>query len=225
MDSADRLEFDPGDLEIRDVYQLITGAVAPRPIAFVSSLSADGVGNLAPFSYFNAGGANPPSVVFSPLLTRDGLEKDTLRNIRETGEYVINVVPYTIRDRMNITSAPFPPEVNEFEEAGFTPIPSVKVKPPGVAESPINLECRLFTIIGHGAGPLSANYIIGEVVYIRAHRSVMQGNSVNSSAVRAIGRMGGDWYCRTEPEGMFELPKPLLRDVESLKAKLMDRDK
>jgi flavin reductase (DIM6/NTAB) family NADH-FMN oxidoreductase RutF len=220
MEKTNRIDVDPKDLGISDVYQLITRAVAPRPIAFVSSMSRDGVGNLAPFSYFNAGGANPPSVVFSPLRTRENAEKDTLRNIRETGEYVINVVPYRIRERMNITSAPFPPEVNEFEQAGFTPFPSVKVKPPGVLESPINLECRLFKVVSHGDGPLSANYIIGQVVYMRVCESVWMEETVHPPGIHAIGRMGADWYCRTESESLFELPKPTLENVEKFKGRL-----
>src|SRR5207244_8153579 len=119
--------IDPAAMSRADAHRLLLHCVAPRPIAFTSTVSEEGVPNLAPFSYFMAGGANPPSVVISPLTDRDGNPKDTLRNIRATGEYVINVVTYAMRDRMNYASAEFPYGVNEWEEAGFTPGPTVRV--------------------------------------------------------------------------------------------------
>src|SRR5438270_205860 len=161
MDS-DFLGIDPAELSRADAHRLLLHCVAPRPIAFVSTLSVEGVANLAPFSYFMAGGANPPSVVISPLTDRTGQPKDSLRNIQATGEYVINVVTYSMRDRMNTASAEFPYGVNEWDQCGFTSVPSVRVKPARVAESPLAIECRLFQLVPHGSGPLSANYVIGE---------------------------------------------------------------
>jgi len=202
------IELDPAAMPPRDVYGLLIGAIAPRPIAFVSTLSADGIPNLAPFSFFNGGGSDPPSVVFSPVHSREGRPKDTLTNIETTGEYVINVVTWEMAEQMNIASADFPPEVNEFAEAGFTPAPARKVKPARVAESPIAFECRLHQIVRHGSAPLSANYVIGEVVYAWVEERVWRDGRIYPPAVHAIGRMGGAWYCRTDEAALFEMARP-----------------
>ena len=205
--------FDPAALPTPDVYRLLTQAVAPRPIAFVSTISVEGVPNLAPFSFFMAGGSNPPSVAFSPTNSRDNQPKDTLRNVRATGEFVINVVSYDIREKMNHTSAAYPYGISEWEPAGFTPIPGVKVKPARVGECLIAMECRLFQIVPHGPGPVSANYVIGEVVYFHVAQSVLtdtpQSRQIDATKVDYIGRMSGDWYTRARGESLFELPRPL----------------
>ena len=125
--------------ERRANFKTLISCVVPRPIAFVSTISAGGVPNLAPFSFFNGVGSNPPAIMFSPCTKADGTPKDTLVNLREVGEFVVNVVPYAIRLPMNRTSLPFAPEVNEFEAAGFTPLPSRFVRPPRAAESPVHL--------------------------------------------------------------------------------------
>lgn len=200
--------IDPAELSRQEAHRLLLHCVAPRPIAFVSSLSAENGPNLSPFSYFMAGGANPPSVVVSPLTDRTGQPKDTLRNIRETGEYVINVVTYAMRDAMNHASAEFPYGVNEWEEAGFTPAPAVKVHPARVAESPLAIECRLFQIVPHGEGPLAANYVIGEVVYFHVAKALMTEGRVEARQVDYIARMGADWYARANADSMFEMPRP-----------------
>jgi flavin reductase (DIM6/NTAB) family NADH-FMN oxidoreductase RutF len=207
-DSTDFLGIDPVALSLPDAHRLLLHCVAPRPIAFVSTLSPEGVPNLAPFSYFMAGGANPPSVVLSPLTDRTGQPKDTLRNIQATGEYVINVVTYAMRDRMNHASAEFPYGVSEWEEAGFVPAPAVKVKPSRVAESPLAIECRLFQVVPHGEGPLSANYVIGEVVYFHVAKSLMESEEFDARHVDYIARMGADWYARANTDSMFALPRP-----------------
>lgn len=207
-DNDEFLGIDPVELSLADSHRLLLHCVAPRPIAFTSTLSADGVPNLAPFSYFMAGGANPPSVVISPLTDRTGGPKDTLRNIQATGEYVINVVTYPIRDRMNYASAEFPYGVNEWEEAGFTAAPSVKVRPNRVAESPLAIECRLFEVVRHGTGPLSANYIIGEVVYYHVSKAIMPEGVIDAKRIDYIARMGGDWYARAHDDSMFEMSRP-----------------
>lgn len=202
------LGIDPASLSVADAHRLLLHCVAPRPIAFVSSLSADGRPNLAPFSYFMAGGANPPSVVVSPLTDRTGQPKDTLRNIQETGEYVINVVTYAMREQMNHASAEFPYGVSEWEEAGFAGLPSVKVRSARVADSPLAIECRLFQVVPHGSGPLSANYIIGEVVYFHVARDLMDGEILDARRVDYIARMGADWYARANADSMFALSRP-----------------
>jgi len=200
--------IDPAQVPPAEFYSLLTGCVVPRPIAFVSSLSKAGNANLAPFSFFNAGGANPPSLVFMPIMSGSGRNKDTLNNVRETGEYVVHIVPWAIRERMNVTSAEFPAEVDEFEVAGFTKAPSLRVKPWRVLESPIAFECKLFRIVEHGAGPYHANYVIGEVVYLHVAEAVMEGKHVDSAKLDAIARLGGPNYTRVTKESTFAMPRP-----------------
>jgi len=208
LSADDFLGIDPAELSRADAHRLLLHCVAPRPIAFTSTLSLEGVPNLSPFSYFIAGGANPPSVAISPLTDRTGQPKDTLRNIQATGEYVINVVTYGMREKMNHASAEFPYGVNEWEEVGFTPAPTVKVKPARVLESPLAIECRLYQIVPHGSGPLAANYVIGEVVYFHVSRQLLEGEKLDARRVDYIARMGADWYARVTPEVMFEMPRP-----------------
>ncbi len=182
--------------------------VAPRPIAFVSTLSASGQPNLAPFSFFNAGGANPPSVVFSPCTKADGSDKDTLRNIRETGEYVINLVSYDMREGMLQTSLPLPHGESEWPRSGFTPVPCEIVRPARVAEAPFALECRLHQIVPHGSGPDAANYIIGEVVRFHVATELIVNGKIQPSLVRQLSRLGDGWYSATEVDTLFEMARP-----------------
>jgi len=209
MEEGSHRSVAPEELSPGDCHRLLLHCVAPRPIAFVSTLSPDGRPNLAPFSYFMAGGANPPSVVVSPLTDRDGQPKDTLRNVKATGEFTISVVTYAMRERVNHASAEFPYGVSEWEEAGFVPAPSARVRPPYVAESPLAIECRLYQVVPHGSGLLAANYIIGEVVYFHVADTVQaEGSMVNALRVDYIARMGAEWYARARPECMFEMPRP-----------------
>lgn len=200
--------FDASALPVPEAHQLLLHCVAPRPIALTSTLSVDGRPNLAPFSYFMAGGASPPSVVISPLTTRTGGEKHTLRNIRDTGEYVVNVVTYAIREQVNRASAEYPDGVSEWERAGFTPAASVRVGPARVRESPLAIECRLYRIVPHGSGPLSANYVIGEVLYFHVASRLLADGVLDPRRVDYVTRMGADWYARALPEAMFEMPRP-----------------
>src|SRR5262249_49639149 len=156
-----------------DRYAAILPCVGPRPIAFVSSLSASGAPNLAPFSFFNMGGANPASLVFCPTTTRNETEKDTLLNVQETREFVIAVVTRDMAERVNAASYEYPRGTSEWEKAGFTPRPATKVKPALVAESPVNFECRLFQVVRHGDGPVTANYVIGEVVMCHYDEAIL----------------------------------------------------
>jgi len=205
---TDHLGFDAAELTLVQAHRLLLHCVAPRPIALVSTLSDVHGPNLAPFSYFMAGGANPPSVVISPLTDRTGQPKDTQRNIEATGEYVINVVTYEMATQINQASAEYPYGVDEWNECGLTPTPSTKVRPLRVLESPMSIECRLHTIVPHGTGPLSANYVIGEVVYFHVAAELWDGDNVRDEAVDYIGRMGGEWYSRANPSSMFEMPRP-----------------
>jgi flavin reductase (DIM6/NTAB) family NADH-FMN oxidoreductase RutF len=196
-------------MDRRELHHLLTRAVAPRPIALVSSLSPESRGNLAPFSFFNLGGTNPPSLVFSVVNDRHGREKDTLANVRETREFVVCVVTRAMAERMTAASAAFPRGVDEFEESGFTRAPSNRVRPPRVAESPVALECRLHAIVPHGTGPLAANYVIGEVMLLQVDERVLDASGRPDPArIDFIGRMGGEYYLHARGDLLFELPRP-----------------
>lgn len=193
-----------------EVYQLLNRLIVPRPIAFVASLSAEGIANLAPFSYFNAGGANPPSLCFSVLYDREGKPKDTLVNIRATREYTVNIVSRALAEGMNVASAEWPAEVDEFERAGLTKAPSLRVAPPRVEEAPATFECRLHLIVPHGDGPVSAHYVIGEVVAAHVKESVLDEAGLPDAAkLDVIGRMGGDSYVQAGRDALFEMARPV----------------
>ncbi len=193
-----------------DAYDLLVAIVAPRPIAFVSTLSLLGQPNLAPFSFFNAGGANPPSVVFSPCTKADGTDKDTLRNIRETGEYVINLVNDKMLDGMMLTSLPLPYGESEWPSSGFTPAPSQVIRPERVAEAPFSLECRLHKIVPHGSGPDAANYVIGEVVRFHIDQALVVGGRIQPTLLRQLSRLGDSWFAATSQDTLFEVKRPKL---------------
>ena len=200
--------FLPDQLPQADADRLLVQAVGPRPIALTSTLSGSGLPNLAPFSFFMAGGGSPLSVAISPLLNRAGLPKDTLTNIGESGEFVINAVSYDMASQMNVASADYPRGDSEWERSGFTPVPAERVAPARVAESPFALECRLFTIISHGSGFLAANYVIGEVVAIHVAEWMYDGDRIVPQRAELIARMGGDWYARADADSMFEMARP-----------------
>jgi flavin reductase (DIM6/NTAB) family NADH-FMN oxidoreductase RutF len=201
-------EFDLRALPIPERSRLLTRVVAPRPIAFVSSLSESGVGNLSPFSFFTAGGSNPPSVVFCTVNDRHGNPKHTLQNIRETREYVINIVTRAMTDRMNMASFEYPADVDEFDVSGFTRVPSRIVAPPGVAESPVQLECRLHTVLSHGDGPSASNYIVGEVVHISVDDAVCTDGLPDNAKIEHLSRLGADYYSQVDAATLFSLARP-----------------
>jgi flavin reductase (DIM6/NTAB) family NADH-FMN oxidoreductase RutF len=191
----------------RDNFKTLLSCVLPRPIALVSTISAEGVANLAPFSFFNGVGSNPPAVIFSPCTRADGTVKDTIVNLRAVPECVVNVVPFSIQDAMNEASYAFPPEVNEFEAAGFTPLPSRFVRPARVAESPVHMECKLVQIVPVGDGPLAANICIAEVLCFHvAKELLLRDGTADVTTIDLIGRLGGDDYSTIR--NRFVLPKP-----------------
>ncbi len=193
--------------ERRANFKTLLSCVVPRPIAFVSTISADGIPNLAPFSFFNGVGSNPPAVVFSPATKADGTDKDTIVNLRAVPECVVNVVTHDIREPMNEASFPFPPDVNEFEAAGFTPLPARLVRPPRVAESPVQMECRLMQIVPVGSGPLSGNVCVCEILCFHIAQDVLADDGTADPArLDLVARMGGDDYCTIRDR--FTLPKP-----------------
>jgi len=200
----------PGELSHREFYQILIGAVAPRPIAWVSTIDRDGQPNVAPFSFFNAISAKPPLLGFSPGLRRlesGSHAKDTLSNIRETGEFVVNVVTFDLAEQMNLTSGEYGHEVNEFEVAKLTPAASEKVKPPRVLESPVNFECKLERIIDFGSEWPSSSLVIGEIVLIHLGDTVLRDGHFDRDALDLIGRMGGNQYSRTTERFEMERPK------------------
>ncbi len=188
------------------VYDLLTALVVPRPIAFVSSLSQDGTRNLAPFSFFMVGGVTPPSLMVCPVLGREGAPKDTLRFIRETGEFVVNLVTRQMAEQMNQTSAYFPPEVDEWQVSGFTPLPSERIKPERVAESPAHFECLLHEIVMHGDESGSAAYVIAEILVAHISEEILEDGRV--TGFQPISRLGGADYLDLACGKVFQLPRP-----------------
>jgi len=207
--SRSLITIDPASNSPRDIYSLMTGVIVPRPIAFVSTVNAEGKRNLAPFSFFTGISANPPVICFAPLVRpSDNGRKDTLRNIEATGEFVVNVVSEEIAQQMNACAPEFPPGVDEFEMSGLTSIESDLVRPPRVAESKIAMECRLLQIVEVSARPLGGSLIIGEVLRFHVADGIIKGFRINSDDLRAIGRMAGPEYVRTTER--FSMIRPVL---------------
>jgi flavin reductase (DIM6/NTAB) family NADH-FMN oxidoreductase RutF len=204
------MKVDPIAAGARDAYRLMVELVTPRPIGWVSTVSAAGSDNLAPFSFFNAVGANPPSLCFSVANRRDGTVKDTIRNLEATGEFVVNVASYDLREAINASSAELPYEESEFAHCGLTPLPSERVRPPRVAEAKAHFECVVHQIVRVGEGSLAANLVIGRIVLIHIADDVIdpQGH-VDAHKLDTIGRMGGDGYTRTTD--LFAMPRPIRR--------------
>jgi flavin reductase (DIM6/NTAB) family NADH-FMN oxidoreductase RutF len=199
--------IDVGAADTVAVYRALVGVVTPRPIAWVTTVDKLGQVNLAPFSFFNTFGANPPVVVFSPTLRRDGSKKDTLRNLDSVGEFVVSVAVEDLAEQVNATSKELPPGVSEADYVGLTLEPSIKVRPPRVAASPVHLECRVRQIIPIGDGPIAANLVIGEVLLIHIADSVLDDRgAVDPRKLRTIARLGGDYFCRSTD--LFEMERP-----------------
>jgi len=191
-----KIVVDPASEPPQNNYKLLIGSVVPRPIAFVSTISPTGVYNLAPFSFFNAICGNPPTVCFA-CGTRSP-EKDTLANIRLNGEFVVNIVSEDFEEKMNLTSGEYPAHVDEFKLAGLTPAASDVVKPPYVAESRMNMECKAVQIVEVSTrAPLGGTLIIGEVVRFHIAAEIFDNFRIDAGKLRAIGRMGGNDYTRT----------------------------
>ncbi len=199
--------IDVSTADVVSVYRALVGVVVPRPIAWVTTVDPSGRVNRAPFSFFNTFGANPPIVVFSPTLRRDGSKKDTLLNLEAVGEFVVNAAVDDLAAKVNATSAELPRGQSEVEYAGLSLAPSAKVSPPRVAESPVHLECRVRQIMSVGDGPIAANLIIGEVVLIHIEERVLDATGqVDPRKLRAIARLGGNDYCRTSD--LFQMERP-----------------
>jgi flavin reductase (DIM6/NTAB) family NADH-FMN oxidoreductase RutF len=199
--------IDVQDRGVVEIYQMLVGLVTPRPIAWVTSRSPSGLVNLAPFSFFNLFGANPPIVVFSPTLKRDGTKKDTLLNIEATKEFVIHAATEADASLINASSAPYPPDVSETEELRLVTVPSRWVAPPRIASAPWALECKLLEIRSFGNEAIATNLIIGQVIAIHVADSILDSNGMpDPRRLNAIARLGGEYWCRTQD--LFELPRP-----------------
>jgi flavin reductase (DIM6/NTAB) family NADH-FMN oxidoreductase RutF len=199
--------IDVSSADVVLVYQALVGVVTPRPIAWVTTIDGAGRVNLAPFSFFNAFGANPPVVVFSPTLRRDGSKKDTLLNLEVVPEFVLNAAVENLAGLMNTTSKELPHGQSEADLAGLTLRPSTMVRPPRVAESPVHLECRVQQIIPIGNGPIAANLVIGEVVLMHIDDSLLDSSGhVDPRKLQTIARLGGNFYCRSTD--LFEMERP-----------------
>jgi flavin reductase (DIM6/NTAB) family NADH-FMN oxidoreductase RutF len=207
----------PSQLVHRELYNILISAVAPRPIAWVSSLSASGQPNLAPFSFFNAVCARPPLLAFAPAMRSPkksdaaagepgGQPKDTLRNIRDTGEFVINIVTFELAEAMNLTSGDYDATINEFEVAKVASAPSQVVRPRRVAESPVSFECKLRQILDFNPAPEGGSLVIGEIVSIHVNERHLKEGRLDRNSLDLIGRMGGMQYTRTTQR--FEMVRP-----------------
>ncbi|HET6464457.1 MAG TPA: flavin reductase family protein [Nitrospiria bacterium] len=197
------MEIDPKQLNPSQAYDLMISIIVPRPIAFISTLSPEGLPNAAPFSFFNGISTDPPLVAIS-IARRGSEKKGTLRNIEATGEFVVNMVDEGLAEGMNRAAGNYPPSTNKFEAAGLTAKPSVKVKPPRIGEAPISLECRLAQVM-----PLPESkdvLVIGRVVYIYLEDELWRNGTVDPARLRAIGRLGQSNYCRIRD--IFTLERP-----------------
>jgi flavin reductase (DIM6/NTAB) family NADH-FMN oxidoreductase RutF len=201
--------FNPNELDVKTNYHLMVSGIVPRPIAFVSSISKKGEINLAPYSFFNGFGANPPIVGFSPALSgRTGLPKDTLLNIKDTEEFTISIANSKMVGQVSLSSCEYSRDIDEFNKTGLSKEKSLIVRPPFIKESSFSMECKLYDIIDLGGKPASGNLILGEIVMFHISEDILnQNNQVDPILLDAISRMGGSWYSKSN-KGLFEFKKP-----------------
>jgi flavin reductase (DIM6/NTAB) family NADH-FMN oxidoreductase RutF len=202
------MEISPETLPWNSIYKIMIGAIVPRPIGWISSLDPSGCANLAPFSFFNAICANPPHVLFCPMVRgTDRGQKDTLRNVSQTGEFVVNIVMEELAEKMNQTSTELPAGVDEFTLADLEKMPSIVVKPPRVAASPIHFECRTVQIVNLGDQPGAGSVVIGRVVHLHvSDRVLVGGDKIDLAQLKPIGRLAGAAYCYVKD--IFEMQRP-----------------
>ena len=201
----------PADLTPAQWHPFLVGAVAPRPVAFVSTIDAEGRVNLSPYSFFNAFSSNPPILVFSPAnRVRDNTQKHTLQNVREVREVVINICDFAMVEQMSLASTEYAKGINEFTKAGLTELASELVRPPRVAEAPAAFECVVEQIIELGQNNGAGNLIVCRVVraHFRQDILLLNATGIDPFKLDAVARLGGDWYCRASGSSLFEVPKP-----------------
>lgn len=204
-------EINPETVGNPQLFKLLLEGVAPRPIAFASTMDKDGNPNLSPFSFYNAFGVNPTTLIFSPSRRgRDNTTKHTLDNLKEVPEVVLNAVTYSMVHQVSLSSTEYPKGVNEFEKAGFTAIDSLKVKPFRVKESPLQFECKVREIVEISGKPGSGNLVICEILHIHLDENILAPDgSIDPDKIDLVGRMGGDYYVRASGDAKFTIPKPL----------------
>ena len=205
--------IDPNNIFTKQLFPLLTAAVAPRPIAFASTIDKVGNVNLSPFSFFNVFGANPPMLIFSPSRRgRDGTTKHTYDNVKEVPEVVISMVNYSMVQQMSLASTEYDKGVNEFIKAGFTAVTSNKVLPPRVGEAPVSFECKVDRVIELGMEGGAGNLVLARIALIHIDEKYLdERGRLDTTALDLVGRMGGNWYCRASGDALFEVAKPLLK--------------
>ncbi len=202
--------LDPTQVSQRELHSVILSAVAPRPICFASTVDKDGRVNLSPFSFFNIFSTDPPIMIFSPARSgRDNSLKHTHENVLEVPEVVINAVNYPMVEQMSLTSTRYEKGVNEFEKAGFTQVPSHRVRPPRVAESPVSIECTVDKVMELSKRPGAGNLIFAKVELVHVNTDYFTNGVLDTEKLDLVGRMGENWYIRAIRESLFEIPKPL----------------
>lgn len=197
------MQIDPQAVPAQVIYKLLIGCVVPRPIAWVSTVSAGGVYNVAPFSFFMAVCNDPPTLAFSSG-RRAGNKKDTVHNLEVSGDFVVNIVDDALAEQMNLTSGEYPPDVDEFQLVGLTPEVGVRVRAPRVVEAPISMECRLTQVLPVGRGPHSL--VLGEVVYFHVRDHLYDDGRIDLHALHPVGRLAGQMY--THVHDIFEMKRP-----------------
>jgi flavin reductase (DIM6/NTAB) family NADH-FMN oxidoreductase RutF len=202
---------DPATTEPGNIYKLLIGSITPRPIAFVSTVSKDGINNLAPYSFFTGVSANPPVIGFSPMINMEGRLRDSRLNIEEFEEFVVNVVSEDIVEQMNATAVDVPPEIDEFELSGLTPLSCNVVKAPRVGEAHISMECKLVQVVELSKDKLSGAFVMGEIVQFHIDDDLFDNFRIDPDKLNTVGRMGGIGYTRTTDR--FDLQRPDLDKV------------
>jgi flavin reductase (DIM6/NTAB) family NADH-FMN oxidoreductase RutF len=209
------MKIDPREASVRDLYQTMVQLISPRPIAWVSTVSKNGVANLAPFSFFNGVGANPPTIVFCPANQRDGAPKDTLANIQQVGQFAVNLVSHEDAAAMNQTAANYLVDEDEFQMAEVDKGDCEHISPPRVANAVATFECELHTTMQLGVGPGGANLVIGNIIGIHIRDDVLTPDgTIDAEQLDLIGRLGGDKYVRTrsisdsKTSSVFRMPRP-----------------
>ena len=205
------ITLNAADIPPQQLYGYLNHIIAPRPICFAATISAEGKVNLSPFSFFNLMSANPPVCVFSPVTNRHNQPKHTLLNVQQVPEVVINIVNYAMVQQMNLTSGEYGAEIDEFIKAGFTALPSELVKPPRVAESPVQLECTVTRIVSLGTEALSGSLVVAEVKLLHIREDMMgEDGKIDQARLDLVARLGGDWYCRATQVNLFKVARPVV---------------
>ena len=204
------LEIEPSKVLVQDLHKYLLSSVGPRPIALASTIDSKGNRNVSPFSFFNVFSANPPIAVFSPARRiRNNTTKDTLENIKEIPEVVINVVTSDLVEKASLASTEYPKEIDEFIKSNLTPIPSKKIKPFRVEESPVQMECKVNQIVELGKNGGAGNLIICEIILMHISQSILNDkNQIDPNKIQLVGRLGGNWYSKGFENSLFEIKKP-----------------